>query len=294
MGFFKKLLHKGIIIRLVIVIVLSSVTGYFGAQFYINKFMKTVQAVTESEEDVRDDAEKIYSQALGKTPADLTPTQNFVIAEYLLNQQTSVKKTTTGSVTAAGVTQGLYAEKMLVDGEYYAMKISSGLVPLATRTYYVSGSDNIDLYLGSDIKSDTATFGSSPDKQMTPDEFRELMGSKVTYFISYVVSSNSVEEEESLGLNEAGNYEFALKLDTYFSCMNYSHEIKYTSDSPKLPEFTSVKIVFEIDKDWNLKRIDYDESYNVSVKQLGSMFVGTTGKITDRFEVGGDYTIPRS
>ena len=90
----KNFFHKRTIISLVIVIVLASITGYFGAQFYIDKFMIEVVAVTESEERVRDNASKILSENAGKTPDQISPTNNFIIAEYNLNKEKSVKKIT--------------------------------------------------------------------------------------------------------------------------------------------------------------------------------------------------------
>ena len=161
---FKKLFHKRTIISLVIVIVLASITGYFGAQFYIDKFMIEVQAVTESEDRVRDDIDKVLRENSGKSPSEIAPKDNFIIAEHYLNKQTSVKKITSGTVTASGIKQGLYAEKIFDGSEYYSMKISSGLVSLATRLYYKSGAETVDYFNGTDIKDTTATFPAEPTK----------------------------------------------------------------------------------------------------------------------------------
>ncbi len=291
---FKNLFHKRIILSLVIVIVLASVTGYFGAQFYIDKFMVEVYAVTESEEQVRDDVDKVLKNNKGKLPNEITPTDNFIIAEYYLSQKTSVKKTTSGTVTAAGIKQGLYAEKILTNGEYYSMKISSGLVSLATRLYYKTGDECVTYFNGTDIKENSATFPSEPTKTLTLEEYKEMYGSPMTYFVNYVISSNTVVSEEYLGVNANGNYEFKLNLDTAFSVMNYSYEIKTTSGSSKLPKFEKIELTFEIDKDFNLLKLSVKEQYKVSVAQLGSMYVDTTGEIVDTFEYDGVYTIPRS
>ena len=290
----KNFFHKRTIISLVIVIVLASITGYFGAQFYIDKFMIEVVAVTESEERVRDNASKILSENAGKTQDQISPTNNFIIAEYNLNKEKSVKKITQGKVNASGITQGLYAEKILSNGEYYSMKISSGLVSLATRLYYTNGDNKVGYYEGSSIKETSATFPSTPTKELTLEEYKEMYGSSITYFVNYIVSSNTVESEEYLGQNELGNYEFKLKLDNAFSVMNYSYEIKTTSGSAKLPKFESVEITFEIDENFRLLKLSVKEQYQVSIKQLGNMYMTTTGELTDTFEYDGNFEIPRS
>lgn len=291
---FKKLFHKRTIISLVIVIVLASITGYFGAQFYIDKFMIEVQAVTESEDRVRDDIDKVLRENSGKSPSEISPKDNFIIAEHYLNKQTSVKKITSGTVTASGIKQGLYAEKIFDGSEYYSMKISSGLVSLATRLYYKNGAETVDYFNGTDIKDTTATFPAEPTKVLTLEEYKQMYGSPMTYFINYVVSSNTVLSEEYLGQTENGNYKFKLNLDTAFSVMNYSYELKTTAGSSKLPKFESIELTFEIDGNFNLLRVDIKESYQVAVPQLGNMYMTTSGELTEIYEYGGTYEIPRS
>ena len=292
--FFKKLFNKRIMISLVILIVLSSVTGYFAAQFYIDRFMIEVQAVTESEERVRDNANTVIARNKGKSPDEVSPTDNFIIAEYNVNQKTSVKKTTTGTVTAAGIKQSLYSEKIFQDGQYYSMKISSGLVSLATRFYYTIGDETIAFYSGTDIQAESAKFPAEPNELYTLEEYKAMYGSPISYFVNYIVSSNTVKEEEFLGKTENDTYKFKVKLDTAFSVMNYSFEIKTTSGSSKLPRFNSIELTFEIDENFNFYEINIVENYDVSIQQLGSMYVGTTGALTEKFEYDGSFEIPRS
>lgn len=291
---FKKIFHKRTIISLIIVIVLASITGYFGAQFYIDKFMIEVVAVTESEDRVRDNIDKVLALNAGKTPDQISPKDNFIIAEYYLNKETSVKKITQGTVNASGITQGLYAEKILSNGEYYSMKISSGLVSLATRLYYIDGEDTVDYYEGTSIKESSATFPSEPTKVLTQEEYKAMFGSPMTYFVNYVVSSNTVLSEEYIGKNGSGNYEFKLTLDTAFSVMNYSYEIKTTSGSSKLPKFESIELTFEIDENFRLLKTAIKEQYQVSIAQLGNMYMTTSGDLVETFEYNGNFEIPRS
>ncbi len=290
----KKLFNKRIIVSLVILIVLSSVTGYFAAQFYIDRFMIEVQAVTESEERVRDNVNTVLARNSGKLPEEVSATDSFIIAEYNLSKKTSIKKTTSGTVTAAGIKQGLYAEKIFQDGQYYSMKISSGLVSLASRFYYTIGDETIAFYSGTDIQTESAKFPAEPNELYTLAEYKAMYGSPISYFVNYIVSSNTVKEEEFLGKTENNNYKFRVMLDTSFSVMNYSFEIKTTSGSSKLPRFNSIELTFEIDENFNFCEINIDENYDVSIQQLGSMYVGTTGVLTEKYEYDGNFEIPRS
>ena len=76
--------------------------------------------------------------------------------------------------------------------------------------------------------------------------------------------------------------------------MNYSYELKTTAGSSKLPKFESIELTFEIDENFNFLRVDIKESYQVAVPQLGNMYMATSGELTEIYEYGGTYEIPRS
>ena len=71
--------------------------------------------------------------------------------------------------------------------------------------------------------------------------------------------------------------------------MNYVYEIKTTAGSSKLPYFKSVKITYEIDENWNLIKINTEESYDVSIAVLG--YTGCTGQLQEVYTYT-DVTMP--
>ncbi len=279
------------IINFSIVLILAVATGLFVGNYYNTNFGREVQAVTVSEETVRGkDLSNALKKAKGKTPASLSATENFIIAEDILNNRTAVKKKTTGVITAAGIKQSLESQKIILNGEVYADKISaSSMVKVAQLDRFKLGAEVVDIYNGNVTSATTATWPASPSKQMSLADYKSKYGVTPERMISLVVGTKTVVDQSAVTKNSKGNYTATITLDTTYSVMNYVHEIKATAESSKLPYIKSMVLTYEIDENWNLISYSTKESYDVSVAVLG--FTGCKAEINNSFSYE-EVTIP--
>lgn len=279
------------IVNLAIVVVLAVMSGFFAGNYYVKNYTGAVLAVTETEEAVRgNDVVNALKKAKGKTPADLTSVENFVLAEHYLNQKDFVMKKINGVIESAGVKQGLSAYKALKDGYVLSEKVSaSKFVKVADRFLYKIGDPTVKYYKGSNITSDfTASWSNKPENILNMDQYKEKYGAKPEAFISYVVGTNTTIAEGCTAPKKLanGNYECKIQLDTYYSGMNYMYEIRTTSGSGNFPKFEEVFVTFEITPDWDFVKIHYEEKYYVSIAVLG--YTLCYSDLTDTF----DYVTP--
>ncbi len=286
---------KRYFVNLAIVVILASLTGFFAGNYYVKNYTGSVLAVTETEEEVRgNDVKDTLRKAKGKNPSQLSSVENFILAENNLNQKTYIYKSIDGKITSAGVTQGLKSFKVLKDGYIMSEKVSaSKFVKVADRTLYKVGEEKIDYYKGSDITSSyTASWGKKPTETWSIDTYKDKYGGRPEAFINYVIGTKTVVSAGCKAPKKLsnGNYECVIQTDTYFSCMNYMYEIRTTSGSGNFPKFESSIITFEITPDWEFVKIDYVETYSVSIAVLG--YTKCVGKLTEKFSFDGDFKIP--
>lgn len=274
---------KRYILNFTIILILATVSGYFMGNWYNSNFGRQVQAVTVSEETVRgDDLQKTLRKASGKTPLDLTATENFILAEYYLSQAESVQKHVSGAITAAGVKQTLVSDKIKHDGKIYSNKISvSSFVKVAEQYKHNIGDSVVEVYNGTPLSATEANFPSTPTSTMTTQEYKTTFGSDIDDFISFVVGTKTVINQSAVVKNADGNYEATIDLDTTYAVMNYSYEIKSTAGSSSLPYFKSVKVTFVIDSNWRLLQVKSLESYEVKIAVLG--YTGCTGDLLEEY-----------
>lgn len=283
------------ILNLAIVVVLAVMSGFFAGNYYVKNYTGGVLAVTESEEAVRgNDVKNTLRKAKGATPANLSSVENFVLAEYYLNQKDYVFKQTKGKITSAGVTQGMDAYKAYKDGYYVSEKVSaSKFVKVADRLLYKKGDPTIKYYKGSNITSDyKATWSNTPKHIYNLEQYKEKYGSKPEAMINYVVGTNTIVAKGCTTPKKLanGNYECTIQVDTYYSVMNYMYEIRSTSGSENFPKFEEVHITFEITPDWDFVKIVYKEKYYVSIAVLG--YTLCTANLTDTFDYSGTWENP--
>lgn len=287
----KKSFGKRFWINLAVIVVVAIFSGYFVGNFYVNRYMGGVKAdVLPDEETIRDDINQVLKKNKGKSVAEVSPTDNYILAEYYMSQKDYVHRHTYGTVKAAGVNQKLVSNKAIVNGEYFSEEVSQGVVNLATKYYHVKGSDQVTIYKG-DVDSDLNTsYTDVTPSTMSLADFNAQNGVKATYFLNYIVSSNTVLSEKYNG-KVGDRHSFTLTLDTSYSVKNYMYKVKQTSNSSEFPVFQSIELNFEMGDDFTLYKVDYKEVYKVVIKVLGP--VTTTGILTDEFSYDDNFVIPR-
>lgn len=281
---------KRFLINMIVIVVLGALSGLFMGNYYVKNFMGGVTAdFLPTEAAIRDDVGAVVARCNGKSVTSLSATDNFIMAEYKLSMRDYVHKSTKGTVTAAGVSQKLVSDKAYVAGEYFGEEISSGVVKLATKYYWVKGAENVTTYDGS-VSGLSANYSGAAAQTKTLDSFNSEMGVKADQFINYIVSSKTVKNQKYNGLVK-GHHSFTIELDPVLAAKNYMYKVKKTSGSSEYPSFEKISFDFEIGDDWTIYSMHCRETYKVAIKLLGR--VTTTGDMTDTFSYDDNFVIPR-
>lgn len=281
---------KRFLINMIVIVVLGALSGLFMGNYYVKNFMGGVTAdFLPTEAAIRDDVGAVVARCNGKSVTSLSATDNFIMAEYKLSTRDYVHKSTKGTVTAAGVSQKLVSDKAYVAGEYFGEEISSGVVKLATKYYWVKGVENVTTYEGS-VSGLSANYSGAAAQTKTLDAFNSEMGVKADQFINYIVSSKTVKNQKYNGLVN-GHHSFTIELDPVLAAKNYMYKVKKTSGSSEYPSFEKISFDFEIGDDWTIYSMHCRETYKVAIKLLGR--VTTTGDMTDTFSYDDNFVIPR-
>lgn len=281
---------KRFLINMIVIVVLGALSGLFMGNYYVKNFMGGVTAdFLPTEAAIRDDVGAVVARCNGKNVTSLSATDNFIMAEYKLSTRDYVHKSTKGTVTAAGVSQKLVSDKAYVAGEYFGEEISSGVVKLATKYYWVKGVENVTTYEGS-VSGLSANYSGAAAQTKTLDAFNSEMGVKADQFINYIVSSKTVKNQKYNGLVK-GHHSFTIELDPVLAAKNYMYKVKKTSGSSEYPSFEKISFDFEIGDDWTIYSMHCRETYKVAIKLLGR--VTTTGDMTDTFSYDDNFVIPR-
>lgn len=194
-------------------------------------------------------------------PSFLSPSQNFILAQYNASLADSFHAEGNGQV-ATIATQSVYSEKNYNGERYTFESISKGLMSIAICSAMDKGSNTVELYTGSDIQPDDAVWG-EPEKYNS-DDYVELAGSTPDAIQSYIISDKTIlSQTEVLYDEETGFYSFTLELDPVTSVLQYARQVKQTSGLSTYPEFESVTQTITIDENWNLVSIDVHETYRV-------------------------------
>lgn len=280
---------KRFLINMIVIVVLGALSGLFMGNYYVKNFMGGVTAdFLPTEAAIRDDVGAVVARCNGKSVTSLSATDNFIMAEYKLSTRDYVHKTTKGTVTAMGIKQNLISNKAFVSGEYFGEEISSGVVKLASKYYYVKGADTVITYNGS-VSGLSTNYSGAPAQTKTLDEFNSEMGVKADQFINYIVSSKTVKSQKYNGLVN-GHHSFTIELDPVLAAKNYMYKVRKTSGSDEFPSFESISFDFEIGDDWTIYSMHCRETYKVKIS-IGRM--SATGDMTDTFSYDDNFVIPR-
>lgn len=281
---------KRFLINMIVIVVLGALSGLFMGNYYVKNFMGGVTAdFLPTEAAIRDDVGAVVARCSGKSVTSLSATDNFIMAEYKLSTRDYVHKSTKGTVTAAGVSQKLVSDKAYVAGEYFGEEISSGVVKLATKYYWVKEAEKVTTYEGS-VSGLSANYSGAAAQTKTLDAYNSEMGVKADQFINYIVSSKTVKSQKYNGLVN-GHHSFTIELDPVLTAKNYMYKVKKTSGSNEYPSFEKISFDFEIGEDWTIYSMHCRETYKVAIKLLGR--VTTTGDMTDTFSYDDNFVIPR-
>lgn len=283
---------KRFLINMIVIVVLGALSGLFMGNYYVKNFMGGVTAdFLPTEAAIRDDVGAVVARCSGKSVTSLSATDNFIMAEYKLSTREYVHKSTKGTVTAVGKKQNLISNKAFVSGEYFGEEISSGVVNLATRYYWVKGAENVSMFDGK-VSGTSANYSGAAAQIQTIDTYNSEMGVKADQFINYIVSSKTVKNQKYNGIVN-GHHSFTIELDPVLAAKNYMYKVRKTSGSDEFPQFEKISFDFEIGDDWTIYSMHCRETYKVAIKFFGGVKITTTGDMTDTFSYDDNFVIPR-
>ena len=222
-----------------------------------------------------------YAKTQGKTPADLSPVDNFVLSQYNMAIANSYSVIGSGSVVAQTiitVDQFLYSEKKFDGQNYSFISISpdtTGLVgDVAVCDVLGKNSKTIKSYKGS-INPGNTSAEWAYNTSYTTEEHSNLNGVKVNDIQPYLICTETVVSSSEITINEDGNYVFSLELDTIKSVLNYIRQVKRTGGLATFPEFKSINISFTITPDWQLVKMNIVEVYKAVKMGMTPTITGT-------------------
>ena len=232
-----------------------------------------------------------------QSPSDLTPAQNFLLAEYnaLNSDYFHIVGTGEVNVKAFGIpiSQTVYSEKNFDGNTYTFESISQGTMPLGTCSVMEkpsSANSNPSVMLFSSEQPYTSEGGTIADNAVWGDyqtysqeEYRNLAGGTPNSIQTYIISDKTIiSSNDSSAITydaETGYYSFTIELDPITSVLNYVKQVQQTSGLDSAPTFSSISQTITIDSEWNLVSISIEESYSLMYGPAAASCEGTLNSI---------------
>ncbi len=212
---------------------------------------------------------------LDKTPNDLSPIDNYLLAEYNATLANSFLFTGRGQAVAMGVKQTVYSLRRY-NGDYYSFEsISKGTLTVANLDVYRPKENlhKVDIYTGRNATVDNADW--YYNSSITDDEYYDMTGGMPNGVTAYIISEKTVKTSDFVYNNELETYTITFELDPTYGALLYYKEVRRTGGLEADPEFYSIKFIATIDKDWNLISTEVFESYKAVKFGMGITTNGT-------------------
>ncbi len=289
----KKKTKKASRFAMLVVIVLGVICGVVVGTYFSPKGVDASRYNFDADL-LRDDPQEIWLEADGKTPVELGAIKACVLAFDKTFSEERVKVEGKGCVVAMGVTQSINSTTIRMGDKLYNENVSVSSFVKALNRYFVE-EDNIDHYGGS-INGNIVTWNTTPDNTgadaiNTMEKYKAKFGSTMYEYMTYIVSSKTVNWASEVEKTEDGNYTFSLSLDKSKAVVNYVKTMKETGGLSSYPDFIEdPQITVTIDSNYRILKFVSSEKYNVS---MTFMNVSSTGNLTNTFYYDQDFVIPK-
>ncbi len=248
-------------------------SSYKLEDYEINKLevLSSILGTTaQSGEDFSSIVSTLKSQ--GKTPKDLSASQNFALADFNAMNASSYSAIGLGKV-ATIATQDITSSKKF-DGKAYTFEsLSKGILTVANCAVMEKDSSSVSLHKGKDLSVDSQTGICSAkwDKtgtSYTLKNYVDLNGLEPYRLLPYVISPKTIIDEKDVVvsdavLDEKSVFEFTINLDPVSGVLRYYKQVMQTSGLKDAPKFDDVSIKIYLDADWNFVRTEVVEHYTV-------------------------------
>lgn len=257
------------------VCLLAVVLGFVSGNMYVNSISSASYDFAEAEYRFSDD-EFALILASNKDIATANALHAFAIAEHnLMNAEYYVCESPKGtSFTSPDIapTQSIYSYRKKDGKNYEYLTVTEGIMSVCEKVITSDNAENFDIWRSKSIQNGEPVFDTNPSFKMTYKEARAEYGTDPVNPIPYVISNKTIHESyngnaTSTGrgtINDNGNYNFTLKLNTTQSVMNYVKQMKHMSELKNYPVFFDITINFEVDSEFRFVSMDIVENYRVT------------------------------
>lgn len=304
--------RKRTIINFILVIIIGIGSGIFLGSWYSYAILSNPIDYSQfSEEALRDDLNDIFKSVLniknpteadkqnwvstakskGFTPKNLTIAENFLLAEYNLQQASTFSAIGTGRVNTMGTNQSIYSAKYFDGNTYMFESISKGIINVANCIVMDKGSNTATSIKGKNITETSADWNGSKTI-MTTIECKETNGNTPDVVVPYIISSKTILDGGSIveEVVEGKKYYICtFALDPIKSVLNYIKQVKQTSGLSDYPSFDNIAVTMKLDENWNLVEFNTNENYRVSYMGLKPKCNGT---LNINFIINEPVTLP--
>lgn len=167
-----------------------------------------------------------------------------------------------GEVTPQGMSKQTVRNITIKNNNsYFCESISKGIMSIAKR--FVQDSDSIDVYKGSEVKVNSATYSLDKFDHYSIEGFEDKFGRTYARPTCYIISSKTVLSSNSEILNN-NFYKVTLSLDIEKSVVRYVKQMKSVSDLSSYPIFKKIDISYILDEKLNLVESEVNEDYIVN------------------------------
>ena len=274
------------IITIVLVIAAGAGSGFYCGMLYLSSKIPKVDYGQYDESFLRANAEEVLAANAGKSLAQLSAVDAFVIAQYNTQNCAQYVSETNGSLSHNFGQQNVYTYEQKYNGNYLIKEISTSSMKSVANKYLYDGT-TVLAYTGTATSKTTANW-SNTYKAMTNEEYKKFYGIYRYEIVSYIVSERTISESDKNAKTPGtgkklsnGNYQFTLSLDTKSSVINHATQIKNASNISNYPSFAQMDLVFELNSDFRFASITSIECYSFSYSGIA---VTCSGSITSNYD----------
>ena len=226
----------------------------------------------------------------GSTPDMHTALENIAYMNAAFKAQESWYSEMHGTTDASIMKQSVSTFKQYSDGVLIVADITSSAMVKAARQFCYTG-DEVMWRLGSTY--DASSFeemlscewkSGEPYAHMYLKDFIAENGLPATEFSVYIINEETLLSADEVVKNEDGTYSQTYYLDPAGdkAPAHYANQMVFSGGLTALPEFTSIRITYTFDDEWQVLESVVEESYKATM----GISVSCSSAFTTQYEYG--------
>ena len=179
-------------------------------------------------------------------------------------------------------TQDVYNLRTIIGDEGFQQAVStSSLKSVAVQKHFDFKNQIVLTRNPNKIDGKNTTWLNDEPQVYSNKQYLSVYGWLPNQISAYVLCKESILEISDLIDLGEGLYEIDLSLNPNIAPVNYQYEVKTYGGSSDFPSFSSIKLKVIFDANWQLKEIQSEEVYDITMPVIGS--ITCTGNLTETF-----------